>query len=161
MGKTAYRWLSATLLFVASLIVGCTHNNGDIGSKFGSWKLSTLTIDGEPDPFYEGNVFWGFQNGTLTFTYIFYVDGIQVSPPNGEPQLVFTAWHEADGFIIIDTNFSDDQGTFRYTPPAVLRLPAQTGDIRLKIISETSSKMELEYVTEHGERVVYNLEKWG
>lgn len=146
---------------LAALLGGCTHNNGDIGSKFGSWKQTAMTIDGEPNPDYRGNIFWGFQHGSLTFTYMFYDHGIPVNPPTGEPRLVFTSWSEEDGYIIIDTNFSDDQGTFRYTPPEVLLLPAQTAGIRLKIISESSREMRLEYVTSDGKRVVYTLHKWG
>ncbi len=155
MGKTAYRWLSAILLFAAIFVGSCTRNNGDIGSKFGSWKLTSLTVDGVPAAGYEGNIFWGFQNNTLTFTTITITEGIP-----GD-NLVFVNWHESDGYIVLNTLLSDGQGTFRYTPPAVLLLPAQTDGIRLKIISETSSKMRLEYVTEQGERVLYNLEKWG
>lgn len=155
---------SAIIILAAALgclLCCCTHNNGDIGPKFGLWKQTSMTVDGEPDPAYGGNILWGFQHGSLTFTTVSYDHGVPVAPPDGSPTLVFTSWSEADGYLVIDTDYSDGQGTFRYTPPAVLRLPAQTSGIRLKIISESSGKMELEYITPDGLSIRYSLQKWG
>ena len=37
------------LIVIALSFNACTHNNGDIGDLFGTWKLETITIDGEKD----------------------------------------------------------------------------------------------------------------
>lgn len=161
MSKLLNKSLILLTVVLGCWLAGCTHNNGDIGSKFGLWKQTSMTIDGVENPEYQKNIFWGFQHGSLTFTSVNYDHGVPVAPPNYEPSLVFTSWEETDGCIVIDTNFSDDQGTFRYTPPAVLLLPAQTSGIRLKILSESSGKMRLEYLTADGRTVVYSLQKWG
>ncbi len=155
MRKQAYRYIILTALFVGTLLAGCTRNDGDIGTKFGLWKLTSMTIDGAENPCYERNIFWGFQNTALSFRTVKYVEGI---PEYNE---VFVDCREADGYLILNTDFYDNQGTFRYTPPAVLLLPAQTADIHLKILSKSSSRMELEYIAANGSRILYYLRKWG
>ena len=159
MNNTIRQRLTVWALILGCVVCGCTRNNGDIGSKFGLWKLAAMTVDGAPNPDYEGNIFWGFQSGSLTFTTAEYTNGIPANL-NTPGHLVFAGWSEADGYIIVDTDFRDDQGTYRYTPPAVLMLPEQTAGIRLKILSEESRKMELEQITAEGTRIVYSLRKW-
>ena len=36
------------LLIIMLLISGCTQNNGEIDPWFGTWRLESLTCDGEP-----------------------------------------------------------------------------------------------------------------
>lgn len=159
MNKYLIKSLISLMAAVCCLCCGCTRNNGDIGPKFGTWKLTSMTIDGEPAPEYQGNIFWGFQSGSLSFTTVTYTNGIP-SDVNTPGHLVFAGWSEADGYLVINTAFSDDQGTYRYTPPAVLLLPEQNPAIRLKILSEDSRRMELEYITDAGNRMTYSLRKW-
>ncbi len=155
MIKKAYHYIAFLTLVVGALLAACTRNDGDIGSKFGEWKLTAMTIDGQENPAYARNIFWGFQSGSLSFRLVTYVEGI---PEYNE---TFAQWSESDGYIVLDTDFSDDQGTFRYSPPEVLLIPWQTSGIRLKIISETSSYMVLEYAAADGSVIRYHLQKWG
>ena len=55
---------SLLTIFSLTFLPSC-QNNGDIGPWYGMWKLTSLTIDGEEDPAYEGNVFWKFQTGVV------------------------------------------------------------------------------------------------
>lgn len=46
--------LSRIILIITALISlnACTHNNGDIGHLFGTWRLNTITINGDVDSVY-------------------------------------------------------------------------------------------------------------
>ena len=62
MKRTIITLLIAILLPV---IAGCTRNDGDIGTWFGSWKLERITIDGLIDEKYQGDIFWQFQSSVF------------------------------------------------------------------------------------------------
>lgn len=62
MKRTIITLLIAILLPV---IAGCTRNDGDIGTWFGSWKLERITIDGLIDEKYKGDIFWQFQSSVF------------------------------------------------------------------------------------------------
>ena len=62
--------LSRIILIITALISlnACTHNNGDIGHLFGTWKLDAITINGEVDSVYAkaDNVLWKFQSSVMS-----------------------------------------------------------------------------------------------
>lgn len=55
-----------TQLFSIALLVvlttGCTHNNGDIGSWFGTWNVERIELDGTTLADYHGQYFFQFQS---------------------------------------------------------------------------------------------------
>lgn len=55
-----------TIIFLLLLsLTSCTHNNGDIGPLFGTWKLTSININGVPDKNYKENSFMAFQNDAI------------------------------------------------------------------------------------------------
>ena len=58
--------LTIIFAFVAMLAMsGCVQNNGHIGHWFGLWKVERVTIDGQDDADYKGNVFFAFQGAVF------------------------------------------------------------------------------------------------
>lgn len=53
------------LLIIMLLTSGCTQNNGEIDPWFGTWRLESLTCDGEPSDDYHGQMTWSFQNDII------------------------------------------------------------------------------------------------
>ena len=53
------------ILFAVLLATGCTHNNGDIGHLFGTWKVTEATINDRPYDFDGNTLFFAFQNNVV------------------------------------------------------------------------------------------------
>ena len=66
--KTLTRIISIILLALS--LNACTHNNGDIGDLFGTWKLQSITINGESDSTYQSNVLWKFQSSIISMVKV-------------------------------------------------------------------------------------------
>ena len=55
---------------VAVVMLGsCTHNNGDIGDWFGTWRVTSIEVDNQPVENYGGGLFWMFQNDLICLSY--------------------------------------------------------------------------------------------
>ncbi|MDE7407637.1 MAG: lipocalin-like domain-containing protein, partial [Muribaculaceae bacterium] len=124
----------------------CTsHNGGDIGPYFGQWKLESITIDGEIDDEYTGNVFWQFQENVIDILEIVDLHGVIQH---------FGTW-SADGTVLtLQYTYGDSHwpsGTGPYAPPASVHLPS--GIFSMNVISVSSGKMKLSYQSHDG--VVY------
>ena len=50
------------MVLLVTLAAGCTHNNGDIGSWFGTWNVERIEIDGVAQADYQGQYFFQFQS---------------------------------------------------------------------------------------------------
>ena len=68
MTKRIFNAIIAVMAIV--LLSACTHNDGNIGHWFGSWKLRQITINGENDEAYQGNVFWKFQSEVVQMSQL-------------------------------------------------------------------------------------------
>lgn len=90
--------LLATIVFLAS---ACTHNDGDIGNLFGTWRVDSFTIDGvaqENDQI--SNTTFSFQNNIVAITLV------------KDAYLTYNTrygtWSESDGYFTLNfTNTSD------------------------------------------------------
>lgn len=133
-------FLSITLLLSA----GCTHNNGDIGPFFGKWKMTKMTIDGEENKDYEGNIFWSYQSTTISMLRV--VDDMS-------SVLTFGNWETNDDYRILNISFPDE-----IFPPLVeTKLPREA---TLQIIKIKGSEMILQYITHESEIITYYFTKW-
>lgn len=146
--------LSIHLFLILSIVLGsCTQNNGNIGSYFGLWKLSELTINGEVDPAYQENVVWKFQSSAISMTRI---------KDHHESFDCYGTWKETDSkmlqmeFIYHDNN--DPGGTWKYAPLSETYLPS--GIFLLEIVHLSSKRMQLNYHESDGTIYGYKLEKW-
>lgn len=144
--------VAALLMLVVILSPGCTRNNGNIGSIFGTWRLDALEIDGEAASDYNDNCFWGFQNNIISFTTL-------DAPDEHSAVRRWGTFVKEDGYLILDlAHHGQGDNDYLYQPPAYLRLPCEK-DVRLKIVSESGSKMVLTYTAAEGEIMTYKLIK--
>ncbi len=142
-----------TTVVLAFFMADCTHNNGDIGPYFGTWKLLDIEADGSTVPEYEGDIFWQFQSDVFCMREVL---------PNHDTDVRWGSWEEIDGNILI-LNFShyDDShepGSTMYSPISVTGLEATVN--RLEIVSLSGSKMTLIYQSPDGTEYCYRLKKW-
>lgn len=151
--------ITCSSLFLATLLLGlmtagCTHNNGPHDSIYGTWKLESMAIDGNPDNAYQGNMVWKFQNDIIEMDLI--NDGAHTNDHR------FGTWTLTDSELLLDFSHSDNNygpGEGIYKPFEVTRLPS--GNSVLHILSKDSGKMTLRYDTTSGASVVYYLKRWG
>lgn len=143
-------WMAAVAL------AGCTHNNGDIGELFGTWKLEEITVDGDADTAYRDNVVWKFQSSIIEMQEIY--DGIH------ETANSFGTWSRQADVMKLDFTHTDNEhpepGADNYSPLAVTRLPrAQVVD--LDVLELSGSKMKLRYIDAAASTtIVYDFKKW-
>lgn len=141
--------INILLLTVTTLMsLACTRNNGDIGDWFGSWRIESIDIDGEPDPGYPSPcVIWKFQSAATEML---------VPDFDNHTTIGYTAsgtWHEKDGYLYIDFTYGLN------TPPEITHLQPQA---TLKIIKLSRHTIELEYnPADDNKTYFYKLRKWG
>jgi len=128
---------------ILPLVVSCTHNNGDIGTIFGLWKIVSVDYSSDTDKSdYEGNIFWAFQSTTIK--------EIKVLESN-ETKDVYGNYRLYDNTLFLD--FPDDI----YEPLSDLGLPRQC---ELQVIKMTGNEMVFEYQPEDENTITYTLKKW-
>lgn len=134
---------------------GCTHNNGDIGDWFGTWRLESITVDGHNDAGYGQNIIWKFQSNIIS---IVVVDDVEHTA-----NCSYGTWSEWDGvltlkFIYTDNNFPTP-GTGHYAPPSAMHLPSGVSELAIEHLS--ASSISLRYAASDGSVIEYKLIKWG
>ena len=143
----------AAVMISAVCIGGCTHNDGDIGPWFGTWKLDSMTVDGVQDTEYADNVIWKFQANIMSI--------VRVSENHGRYE-VYGTWCEPQTDVLrIEFIYSDNNtpaGTMRYSPLPETHLPPGISD--LDILEMKSGKLHLEYQSPDGTVYGYFLTKW-
>lgn len=163
MKKSIYFLLLLTVMFANACLCGCTHNNGDIGPWFGTWKLEKITIDGEPDSQYGANIFWKFQTGVFSM-----VEVTSDTPAKGYNE-IFGTWNEDNGYLFLDFNHHDDttptessaNSEGRYAPFEETHLPGGVESM-LKIESLIGKKAFLTFDSPNDGKIYgYYLEKYG
>lgn len=141
------------LLAAALMLGGCTRNNGHIGAWFGTWRLTAIDIDGQPDEAYPGNVVWKFHSDIVS---IMTVDDIE-----HEAIPAWGTWSEADGALTLNFSYSDDANPNewdKYTPPASTHIPA--GITQFDILKLSTAEIILKYVAPDA-TYTYFLKKHG
>lgn len=139
---------------VLSLLFGlasCTQNGGNIGKRFGMWKVTEIFIDGSRDTDYDETMFWSFQS-----------DIIDMTSSAGQS---FGICKEENGTLVLDYQHTDtahpQPGSSLYSPLPQSKLPANSV-IVLEILKLESHKMQLSYTSPDGDTtIIYNLKKWG
>lgn len=141
------------MLTLSIVFVSCTHNNGDIGHYFGTWKLDRMTINGADDVDYQNNVLWKFQAGVMCMVR---VDDVTHIKTEG-----WGTWEE-DGNILrigyIHHDDSNPEGSSKYSPLPETHIPK--GVTELEILKQNSSTMELKYINNDGQVILYYFDKW-
>lgn len=140
-------------VLVMSFMSGCTHNNGDIGPYFGTWKLTGMEIDGKPDASYSGNIFWQFQSTVFCMRQV---------NAHHDTDIRWGSWEETDdGMLVLNFTHRDDEhptGSSIYSPIPATGLATAVN--YLTIEKKSSSHLTLTYLSEEGLTYCYHLLKW-
>lgn len=142
------------VITIAVLSVGCTHNNGDIGDWFGTWRLEAIAVDGAPDAGYECDVLWKFQNNIIEM--------VRVNDVDHSYDQRFGTWSRSGNILVLNFGHHDNvygPGEGRYAPLEGLYL--QPGETELNILELSGSELRLSYRDSEEVTVIYNLKKWG
>ncbi len=134
-------------LFSAILLSGCMHNNGDIGDYFGTWKVTSISVDGDVDGDYSANIFFQFQSDVVR---------IVENRSNYEITEYFGTWVDNGNNIIIDLNHKVNPESEVYHIPEVMRMVK--GENFIKVSNKNSSKMTWTFES-GGQTITYTLNK--
>ncbi len=140
-----------SLLITVSLMLsaGCMQNNGDIGDFFGTWKVTSIKVDGIEDASYQGNIFFQFQTSVVR---------VVEHRPHGDLTEYFGAWSdEGASILIINFGFSVDPVSEVYDIPAAARMIRGVNTVRMT--DRSSRKMTWTFTSANGETVSYRLSK--
>ncbi len=140
------------IMIVAVIAMSCTRNNGDIGEYFGTWKLESMTVNGELDGEYGGDIFWKFQSSVFCME--------QVNERH-DTENRWGTWEDDGKVLRLNFTHHDDahpEGASIYSPFPVTRI--SNGISELAIMSMDEAQMGLQYIDSVGSVIVYKLKKW-
>lgn len=122
------RSLITTLLLLLVSMTGCMHNDGDIGNLFGTWKISSVSVDGQEDQAYAGDVFVQFQTEVVRLVQVRH---------NYDCVEYFGRWTREGNHLLLDLHYTVDA--------SVTAIPEATrfvkGENHITITSDHSRKM--------------------
>lgn len=138
------------ILFAALLAAAC-QNNGDIGYLFGTWRIDSMTVDGQPDPAAAAQTLISFQNDIIEVQRIFDADGTFAN--------FFGTWAEDGDIITINfTHHADDPDDQAFNAPEWLGWTA-AHPMQLSVSSRSSRTVTWTFTADDGTVYVYNLRK--
>lgn len=122
------RTLISSLLLIFAALTSCMHNDGDIGNLFGTWKIDSITIDGEEDTKYDDNVFVQFQTEVVRLVEVQH---------NYDYVEYYGSWSRDGKNLLLDLHYTVDE--------SVTAIPEATrfvkGENRVVIVSDKSQEM--------------------
>ncbi|MBQ3605519.1 MAG: lipocalin-like domain-containing protein [Muribaculaceae bacterium] len=145
------------IIIIALSFNACTHNNGDIGDTFGTWKLQSITIDGETDANYQSNVLWKFQASIVSM--------VRVDDTTHNHFESWGTWEYADNDTRLLMNFTHtdndnaNPGSAKYSPLPETHLPGGT-TFHLDVMTLNGKEMTLRYTSPDGKEYLYKFKKW-
>ena len=147
------------LIIIALSLNACTHNNGDIGDLFGTWKLESITINGEMDASYakSSNVIWKFQASVMSM--------IRTNDTTHDRSESWGTWSYANNETQLVLNFTHTDnnntqpGSAKYSPLIETHLPKATIST-LDIKELNGKKMILIYHSSDGVEYTYHFKRW-
>lgn len=137
---------------ILATVCGCTKNDGDIGHLFGSWLIQEITVDGNIDSSYGGNVVWAFQSSLIRMSVVL---------PHHQVDNYMGSWSRVNNKLTLNYTYSSSgsaSGTGEYGFAPGLHLP-ENGIVELTVITEGAKSMTLQYDKTDGTSIVYRLSK--
>lgn len=146
------RRLSLIILGIMALFsTSCTQNNGHIGFWFGTWQCSEISVDGERQSGYTGNMFFKFQTNVC--------DIVIVSTHNDFTQYFCEFKRQDNGTIILDCGHTSGTDSFHdYDFDMPSGLPFIKGENILRYDKINSRKVKLTYDND-GKTYIFTLKK--
>lgn len=142
--------LVISILFGATLICGCTQNNGHLGLLFGSWSLVEITEDRVPVELEDETVF-SFQNEIVRVVRL-------VDPPYSSVTKFGNFTHTGGRLTLMFQPEPTQSGSYMYMTPDWLYFPKGESTLTFEVRKLTGSKMELSLDSE-GRIMIYSFEK--
>lgn len=143
-----------TILVVIAALWGCTQNDGRIGVWFGTWTLTSITVDGEAGTDYHDNSTWSFQNSVIL---------IQEEGAHNQYSDHYGSWSEEAEILTLDFTHHDTKDTLSwstlYKLPQNMYFGMRQGKVRLHIDHLSGSKADLTCVNPDNQTVTYHLKK--
>lgn len=148
-----------TLIAISLSFNACTHNNGDIGDLFGTWKLQSITINDDLDSVYQSknNIFWKYQASIISM--------LQVNDTTHSRIESWGTWKYVNDGKCIEYNFTHTDnnhpqiGSEYYSPLPDTHLPKGCIFI-LDILNISGDNMSLKYISDDGKQYIYKFKKW-
>ncbi|MCM1310528.1 MAG: lipocalin-like domain-containing protein [Bacteroides sp.] len=139
------------LAAVGLTLGGCMQHNGRIGDWFGTWKLTSIEIDGASDTDYQENIFFQFQTDIVCINQV----NTEIS---GSSTRSYGRWSEEGTTLTLDFSYTAENQGSQFMPPAETLLGH---DVNILGIEEkTSRKMVWTYQKpESGQTITYTLKK--
>lgn len=140
--------LAGILIIIAAILSGCTRNDGDIGVWFGTWHVEKITVNGQNEADYEGNVILKFQNSVMES---------QSQYAHHDTDNCYAMWHQEGMILRLELPEGSDPGVqYGYVPELHLPwLPL----IEMKILNLSGKSVELSYMSDNGIVYGYSLKK--
>lgn len=146
--------MKTRLLLIFTLLItlaGCTHNNGDIGSWFGTWHIESITNPDGNDAAYNGSAFMQFQS---TVVCLRAVDGLH------NERADYGRWEEVDNTLTItlpDPNVAYDR--VLQTLPGGPEFSAEQTAFHFTITARTTTTLSLQIPDAAGKQWTLFLKK--
>lgn len=136
------------LFAVATVSLGsCMQHNGYIGDWFGTWKVESIYVNGEPDTTYAENMFFQFQTDIVR---IVEVEDYQ----NGRS--CYGSWEEEGSTLILHFEYTANSNAI-FTPLSASYL---NRDVNVLEITEKSArKMQWTFDKNDSTTIFYSLKK--
>lgn len=140
-------------VLMMTIAAGCTHNDGDIGPLFGSWRLKDITVTGNGPAPAVPDVVWSFQSSVIRF---------QTLASHHDYYENWASWSlDGDNMTVNFVNHDDDtpESYWPYTTPPIPGFPRQVEVMVMHVENLTSSDMVLSYASSDGLTYTYKLKK--
>lgn len=133
---------------VMALALPACQNNGDIGDLYGTWRLDSFTIDGQPEPEIAAQTLISFQNNIIEVQRIHDSDGSFTN--------YFGTWADTGELMTLNFTHSYDDGSF--PAPEWLGWTSQE-PMAIRVSDRSSRSMTWTYTAPDGTIYVYKLHK--
>lgn len=130
------------VLCIITMLSSCTHNNGDIGPVFGTWKLIAADCEGMDNPAEGKDMFWSFQNETIRIDL--------QSGPHDDLHSSYGNFRLADDTLFL--SFPDKENP--------MPLPEFPADSEWQLLRLTRSELIVAYAFSEQQKVTFTFRKW-
>lgn len=149
MSKYNFAFILTALLMALS--ASSCQNNGHIGYLFGTWRVASVTVDGQPDALAAEQTLISFQNDIIEVQRIYDADGTYAN--------FFGTWVEKGDIITIDyTHFADDPDDRAFLAPEWLGWTSEY-PMEMHISNRSSRAVTWTFTDDAGTKYVYTLHK--
>lgn len=137
--------VSLYILFILAAMVlaaaGCTRNDGNIGAWFGTWQVTSISVNGTPMSDYKGNISVMFQNNIIKSVELL---------EHHEQKEYFATWAVEGADLAID-------GLKGGIAPGLM-MPAASV-VHIELLRRPGKVMQWRYTDENGSVYDYDLKK--